>query len=655
MSEQSKATTTANACAACGRNLPTNAPGGLCPACLLERGVALATRASARPGDFVPPAPEELAVLFPEFEIVSLLGRGGMGAVYKAVQPDLDRTVAVKLLPPETARDAEFMERFRREAATLARLDHPGIVRLYDFGQRDDFAYFVMEFVDGVDLAQQLAAGPMSPPDAFEIVGQLCDALQHSHERGVIHRDLKPANILIARDGRVKLADFGLARLTQPDAGEMGLTRTGARLGTPRYMAPEQLNGVTADHRVDVYALGVVLYEMLTAQLPVGHFDPPSEKIPALTPRLDEVVLRALNAEPERRFASMIEVKERLRDAVARPGLTRPERRQQLARRVFAASLLAAIIGAGAVWLWSSRDASHGQATQPTGPITERATLPSGRLIVFGGATCPVANERVSAVALGGGLNEFGLALLPDGTVRAWGDNRFGQTNVPAGLREVIAIAAGQGAKSAHALALRADGTVAGWGDNTFGQAVPPMGLTNVAAIVAGELHSLAMTREGRVVAWGNGTSPALAVPKNLPPAKAIATGADFSLALSMDGRVTAWGVNERGQCDVPPSAQSVVQFAAGSHHALALLADGKVIAWGGNSSQQCDVPATLPPATAVFAGGDGSAALDASGALRVWGKVPMPAAEFKGRVAQVVAGSQTWLMIEKPAATAVH
>jgi serine/threonine-protein kinase len=129
MATQRDKTTAGGVCAVCGRRMPPNAPGGLCPACLLGRGVALATRARARPGDFVPPAPEELSVLFPEFEIVSLLGRGGMGAVYKAVQPELDRTVAVKLLPPETAQDAEFMERFRREAATLARLDHPGIGR----------------------------------------------------------------------------------------------------------------------------------------------------------------------------------------------------------------------------------------------------------------------------------------------------------------------------------------------------------------------------------------------------------------------------------------------------------------------------------------------------------------------------------------------
>ena len=649
MADSKPTAASAAACATCGKRLPANAPGGLCPTCLLRRGVELATGSSAKAGDFIPPTPEELAVLFPEFVIVSLIGRGGMGAVYKAVQLELDRPVAIKLLPPETARDPEFIERFRREATTLARLDHPGIVRLHDFGQRDDFAYFVMEFVDGVDLSQRMAAGPMSPQHAFAVVSQLCDALQHSHERGVVHRDLKPANILIAKDGRVKLADFGLARLVQPEPGDLGLTRTHARLGTPRYMAPEQVSGEkNADHRVDVYALGVVLYEMLTAHLPVGHFDPPSEKVPVLTPRLDEVVLRALNTEPERRFASMAEVKAGLRDAIAHPGRTRLEQRRQLASRAVVASLTAAAIGAGAVWLWATRDDGKLKGSPPTGSSPGRALLPGGPLVVFSAQPCPLANEQVSAVSVSGAANEFGVALLPDGTVRAWGDNRFGQTNVPAGLREVIAVAAGQGARSAHALALRANGTVVSWGDNTFTQAQPPPGLGDVIAIAAGEFHSLALTRNGRVVAWGNRGSPAAIVPENLPPAKAIAAGASFNLALLNDGRVIAWGLNDAGQCQVPQVSAQVVEVVAGLQHAVARLDDGRVIAWGNNAAKQCDVPAGLPAVTAVFAGEEGSAALDQLGRLHAWGRVLNGVTNFTGRIAQLAIGSSTWVAIEQ-------
>jgi serine/threonine protein kinase len=647
MADQNQSTALAEACEVCGRRLSANDPGGLCPSCLLRRGVELAAHSSAKPGDFAPPVPGELAVLFPEFEMVSLIGRGGMGAVYKAIQTDLERTVAIKLLPPETAKDGEFLERFRREAATLARLDHPGIVRLFDFGQRDDFAYFVMEFVDGVDLAQRLATGPMSPEEVMQVAGQLCDALQHSHERGVVHRDIKPANVLIAANGTVKLADFGLARLVQPEPGDPGLTPTRVWLGTPRYMAPEQMGGSKKlDHRVDVYALGVVIYEMLTARLPVGHFDPPSEKVPALTPRIDAVVLRALHAEPERRFATMSEVKEHLREAIAHPGPTRVERRKQLASRTFLASLAAAALGAGAVWFWSFRGGDPRGASPPSAAAPDLAPLPVGRLVVFGAMPCPLANERVSAVAMAGAANEFGVVLLPDHTLRAWGDNRYGQTNLPSGLENIAAIAAGKGAKSAHVLALRADGTVLGWGDNTFAQASAPPGLGNVVAIAAGEFHSLALTRDGRVMAWGNRSSPAVAVLENLPPCKAIAAGADFSLALQKDGRVAAWGLNDAGQCQVPPFATAIVEIAAGYRHAVARLEDGRVVAWGDNRAKQCEVPDGLPVVTGVFAGGDGSAALDASGKLHWWGRVPDAVSEPAGRVVSIAIGSATWAVV---------
>jgi alpha-tubulin suppressor-like RCC1 family protein len=359
------------------------------------------------------------------------------------------------------------------------------------------------------------------------------------------------------------------------------------------------------------------------------------------------VVLQALNAEPERRFASMAEVKAHLRDAIANPGLTRAERRRQLASQALMASLAAAVIGAGAVWIWSFWGGGQGSARPPAASSQGRALLPAGRLGVFGTTPCPLDNETVSSVAMGGGQNEFGLALLPNGTVRAWGNNRFGQTNVPPGLRDVIVIAAGQGGKSGHAMGLRADGTVIGWGDNTFGQATPPAGLTGVVAIAAGELHSLALTRAGRVVAWGNSASPAGVVPGNLASAKAIAAGANFNLALLRDGRVIAWGLNDAGQCEVPQVSAQVIEIATGSKHAVARLDDGKVIAWGDNTAKQCDVPENLPGVAAVFAGEDGSAALDQSGRLYVWGQVP-EGLNFTGHVAQVAMGGSTWGVIER-------
>ncbi|HWN94964.1 MAG TPA: serine/threonine-protein kinase, partial [Methylomirabilota bacterium] len=336
MANESTSAVAASVCLACGRALPRNAPAGLCPACLMQEGVKLVTSTRARPGDFVPPTAEEMTLLFPDFEILALIGQGGMGAVYQAVQPELDRIVAIKVLASATASDPEFTERFRREAATLARLDHPGIVKLFDYGQREGFAYFVMEFVDGMDLSQRIANGPLPLNEAFAIASQLCDALQHSHERSVVHRDIKPGNVLLAADGGVKIADFGLARLVEPDAADHRLTRTRATLGTPRYMAPEQMTPASdIDHRADIYSVGVVLYEMLTGALPAGHFDPPSEKAALLNPRIDEVVLRALNAEPARRFATVAEVKNGLREAIEKPAPTRQERARTLAFRAF--------------------------------------------------------------------------------------------------------------------------------------------------------------------------------------------------------------------------------------------------------------------------------------------------------------------------------
>jgi hypothetical protein len=608
-------------------------------------------RSSAEPGGFILPGADELTLLFPDFEIVACLGQGGMGAVYRAVQRDLDRTVAIKILPPEIAADPEFSERFRREASALASLDHPNIVRLYDYGQREGLAYFVMEYVDGVDLSRRIASRPVPADEAFGIVSQLCDALQHSHSRGVVHRDIKPANILLTPEGRVKVADFGLARIAQPGAENLGLTRTHASLGTPRYMAPEQMSGAGgSDHRVDIYAIGVVLYEMLTGHLPVGHFDPPSEKVSSLNPRIDEVVLRALNTEPARRFAAASEVKNELRAAIEQPAPTRRERARRLALGVLTASLAAAAIGGGSAMLWAKWRGKAGAASPPGRSSTE-VSVPgqSGKLVVFGstaGAPFPLAGEAAVKVAVAAARDEFGLMLRPDGTVRSWGNNRFGQTDVPAGLKGVIAFAVGSGDRAAHALALRNNGTVVGWGDNTFRQATPPTGLADVVAIAAGELHSLALTRDGRVMAWGNSASPLAVVPESVGPAKAIAAGASFNLALLRDGRIVAWGLNDAGQCQVPQVSGAVVEIAAGLRHAVARLDDGQVVAWGDNTAKQCNVPTNLPPAAAVFAGAEASAALDQSGRLHVWGRVPKGVTDFQGRVAQTAIGTTTCMIL---------
>ena len=348
-------------CPQCDAEIPANSPIGLCPRCLLKAGTDSQSAAgSAEPGPtkltppasgFVPPTVKELAPLFPQLEILELLGKGGMGAVYKARQPGLDRLVAVKILPPEISHDAAFAERFQREARALARLSHPHIVAVYDFGETlecggltppsiqlettsgaagDDpkyhanahlmeggvkpphsraLCYIVMEFVDGANLRQTIKTGTLAPAEALAIVPQICEALQFAHDEGIVHRDIKPENILIDKRGRVKIADFGLAKLLGTDAADHSLTATHQVMGTLRYMAPEQMQGSReVDHRADIYSLGVVFYELLTGELPMGKFASPSKRV-HVDVRLDEIVLRALEQKPEQRYQHASEVK----------------------------------------------------------------------------------------------------------------------------------------------------------------------------------------------------------------------------------------------------------------------------------------------------------------------------------------------------------
>ena len=237
-----------------------------------------------------------------QYVIEKLIGRGGMGAVYKGKHPMLDREVAVKVLPPEFAADADFVTRFKREAMALAKLQHPNIVGVHDMGVQGELYYFVMEYVEGVDLRRLLRDRTLKPEQALAIVPKLCTALEYAHARGIVHRDIKPENIIIDTNGEPKIADFGLAKIVRGERGRTLITHTDVVMGTPDYMAPEQREVTkTADHRADIYSMGVVFYEMLTGELPVGRFDPPSKKV-TVDVRLDEVVLRALENSPEKRY-----------------------------------------------------------------------------------------------------------------------------------------------------------------------------------------------------------------------------------------------------------------------------------------------------------------------------------------------------------------
>jgi predicted Ser/Thr protein kinase len=345
-------------CPQCGVEVLPDAPEGLCPGCLLKAGLRAGDPSSGGPpttgGDrraesFVLPTPAELAPYFPDLEILELLGRGGMGVVYKARQKRLDRLVALKILSPKIAAEPAFAERFAREARAMAMLSHPHIVAVYDFGQTPALPslgratggegmgsvaaasedqgrpyYFLMEFVDGVNLGRLLETGRLAPEQALAIVPQVCDALQYAHDHGVVHRDIKPGNLLLDRQGRVKIADFGLAKLIGPAAPDLTLTGAGQVMGTPQYMAPEQIEQPQrVDHRADIYSLGVVFYQMLTGELPIGRFAPPSRKV-EVDVRLDQVVLRALEKEPELRYQQAGQIKTDVQTISSTPGAAAP-------------------------------------------------------------------------------------------------------------------------------------------------------------------------------------------------------------------------------------------------------------------------------------------------------------------------------------------
>ncbi len=262
------------------------------------------------------------------YEIRALIGRGGMGEVYEAVDKELDRTVAVKVLRPELAADRRFLSRFRREARTAARLSHPGIVAVHDIGEGAGGTFIVMEFVAGRTLGQSVGDDErMDPARAARIGAEVADALAHAHERGIVHRDIAPGNIMITAGGTVKVLDFGIARAA------LGSARSGSpsARGTAAYVAPEQARGDASDQRADVYALGAVLYELLvgsppfeahTTEPPAGAH--PTAPVPIRSRRpdvpvaLDDVIARCLGQDPAERYERAEELARALRDAAPR-------------------------------------------------------------------------------------------------------------------------------------------------------------------------------------------------------------------------------------------------------------------------------------------------------------------------------------------------
>ncbi len=418
-------------------NPPKSPLGGLDPEDLLKQGVADDTLMDGAATSFNPPSIDELASVFPQFEILELIGQGGMGAVYKIRQKDLDRIVALKILPPVIGKSPEFSNRFTREAKALAKLNHPGIVTLHEFGQQNGLYFILMEFVDGVNLAQLMKTGKISPREALAIVPQICDALQFAHDQGIVHRDIKPENILLDRLGRVKVADFGIAKIVgdvtqaflpdlhSPPAGLF--TEAGKIIGTPAYMAPEQVeNPSEVDHRADIYALGVVFYQMLTGELPGKRLEPPSQKV-RIDVRLDEIVLRAMEKEPDLRYQTAHEFRTVVDDVQSPahalpPSLPLPSPKRGLLRRWWWVFLIMFPVGlliglaAGSIWVYIAPKQYQAETVIEIGAYggTQPTITPT-----FFGSQFEAIKSRESLVTVAEQLdlpNKWGISL--DSTVQ---------------------------------------------------------------------------------------------------------------------------------------------------------------------------------------------------------------------------------------------
>lgn len=570
---------------------------------------------------FQAPRVEDLDPFFPQLEIVELVGCGGMGAVYRAIQPGLDRAVALKILPTDAGAMPERAERFHREAKAMAQLSHPHIVHVYDVGEVEGLHYIVMEYIEGIDLAERLRQDRLPPGEAVVIFDQICDALEYAHARGIVHRDIKPANVLIDEEGTAKIADFGLAKLLDNDRADYTLTMAGAAMGTVHYMAPEQSQGLdTTDHRSDIYSTGVVFYEMLTGELPVGNFEAVSE-VTAVGRELDGIIARAISRAPEKRYQSITELraavsgtKMRSRALGANSGDKREHNGPMLRVAIAVVALL--IVVAGVAALSSRIDSGEEPDAEPDAGPPE---FKSGwRGITLGPTKVELPKVPLIEVSLGGWDDrEFGLGLTDEGKVVGWGDNSLGQITPPDGLREVVAISASD---SAHGLALTEAGELVAWGSSDYGECEVPKDLGKVLAMAGANRRTVAVNVDGKVREWGKRRPPGAEMPPNLSEVVALDAGEEFVVALKQDGTVITWGGRE--ELTPPASLREVVGIAAGRHHCLALHRDGTVSAWGADMRDGfLDVPPNLKNVVEIKAGGWTSVAICGDGSVELFGK----------------------------------
>jgi serine/threonine protein kinase len=381
------------------------------------------------------------------FEIVDLIARGGMGEVYRARDARLKRDVAIKVLPAGLARDPDRIARFEREARAAGALNHPNIVAVYEFGRDDDTYWIATELVGGESLAKVVERGPLGVPRALEIARQIADGLAAAHAAGIVHRDLKPANIMVTRDDRVKILDFGLAlrRRTSQDSTTLDLTDEGTVLGTAGYMSPEQVRGEMVDHRADLFSFGVILYEMLggkrafagASSVEVMHAilkEDPAELPASVPPVFDRIMRRCLQKDRERRFQTATDLLFALQFLPQSPVVVeRPKHRAWLK---WAAPLAACAITGTAYWMGvrapkptAPPETTLRRLTNDSGLTTNAAISPDGKLVAY------VQNGHIWVQQVDGGSaiqvtddpgDDSDPVFSPDGTQIAFRSERAG-------------------------------------------------------------------------------------------------------------------------------------------------------------------------------------------------------------------------------------
>lgn len=365
--------------------------GGICPACVaktMQRDFFSGIDAEIE-------EKEPLSINVHGYEVQELIGGGGMGEVYRAVLTARGKMVAMKVVAGRLTRDPEVTARFEAEVAAMSQLDHENVVHVLDHGETANGRHFlVMEYVDGCDLRRLLRAQKLETERALDIFLKVCAGVAHAHDRGLVHRDIKPANILIGADGTVKVADFGLAKTLVENSSGYGFTQTRDTFGTPYYVAPEVTRSAgNADGRADIYALGVLLYELLTGAVPMGQFTPLSQKT-GLSKKIDAVINHALADDPKRRLSSVAEMATTVEKIIA--DHQRGTAKKLRSRRVMAAAAVLAMMGVGAAvgaWVGETRTVGQGKsrAAKPNPHSTASATAQAPWLNSLGMKFIPVA------------------------------------------------------------------------------------------------------------------------------------------------------------------------------------------------------------------------------------------------------------------------